>query len=97
MDKIEAQKLVEECLEGKLEPHNPVECVILENETIEKDWGWVFFYQSKAFIKSNNFIDMLAGTAPYIVNKHTGKITLTGTAHPIEYYIQEYEKTLPNT
>jgi len=96
MDKKEAQKLVETDLNEKTDQHNPVECVILENKTIEKDWGWVFFYQSKAFIKSNDFMDMLAGNAPYIVNRTTGELYITGTAYPIEHYIKEYEQSIRN-
>ncbi len=37
---------------------------------------------------------MLAGNAPYIVNKHSGQLQVTGTAHDIEYYIDEYEQSL---
>ena len=97
MDKKEAQSLIEKDLEDNADPNNPIECVILENETIERDWGWVFFYQSKEFIKSNDYRDMLADNAPYIVNRHSGEIRLTGTTYPIEHYIQEYERKLENT
>ena len=97
MNKSEAQKLVENDLEKNNDPCNPVDCAILQNETIEKDWGWVFFYQSKAFIKTGDFRDMLAGNAPYIVNRYSGEIQVTGTAYPIEHYIQKYEETLQNT
>lgn len=97
MEKSEAQKLVEKELEKNTDLQNPIECVILETETIEKDWGWVFFYQSKAFVKTNDFRDMLTGNAPYIVNKQSGEIFLTGTAYSIEHYIKEYEQNLQKT
>ena len=71
-----------------------VECELLKSKTIEKDWGWVFFYQSSDFIKTGDFLHMLAGNAPIIINKFTGKLAYTGTAYEIEHYIKEYEDTL---
>lgn len=89
MDKPEAIRLVEKEL-VKLNPS--VECIIQHGETIEKPWGWVFFYQSKAFVNSGDFRDMLCGNAPLIVNRSSGEVVLTGTAHDIEHYIKEYEE-----
>ena len=89
VDKIKAQKLVATCLAeyGDIS----AKCVILEDETIEKEWGWVFFFQSKEYLISNDGLDMLAGNAPFLVNRYTGEITQAGTAHPVEYYIGVYE------
>ena len=70
------------------------ELVIIDEETIEKDFGWVFFYQSKKFLETENFSYCLAGNAPYIVNRFDGSFQITGTANKIEYYIKEYEKRL---
>ena len=42
--------------------------------------------------KTCHFVDTLVGNAPYIVNKYTGEVIETGTAYPIEEYIEEYEK-----
>ena len=65
--------------------------VILKAETLEYSWGWVVFYQSKKYIETNDIRYALAGNAPYIVNRQTGEIELTGTALPVEEYIREYE------
>ncbi len=78
MDIKEAQRLVEEELNNRKDRYNSVDCEVLEGETIEKDLGWVFFYQSKDFLKSGDFRDMLAGNAPIIVNRNTDAITHTG-------------------
>ncbi len=69
------------------------EFVILDDLTREKPWGWVFFYNSKSFVETGDINDSLAGNAPYIVNKHTGELFVTGTAEEIEHYIEQYEKT----
>jgi hypothetical protein len=70
----------------------PLELAIIDNETIEKEYGWVFFYQTKEYLKTGSIVDALVGNAPYIVNKYTGELEETGTANPIEYYIEKYEE-----
>ena len=58
--------------------------------TIEFELGWVFFYQSKDYIETGNFMKSLIGNAPIIINKKTGSIKVTGTAHHINKYIIRY-------
>ncbi len=65
--------------------------VILDDETIEKDSYYVFFYINKRYLDTNNISDMIAGNAPVIVDKKTGLKHTTGTAFDIEYYIKKYE------
>ncbi len=89
ISKEEAIKKVEDLLAERIPEQNPV---ILDEHTIEKEFGWVFFYQSKQYIETNDFQYMLAGNAPYIVNRFDGSIHETGTANTIEYYIDDYEK-----
>lgn len=67
--------------------------VILKDKTIEEDFGWVFFYESKNYLESGDYADMLMGNAPIIVNKKSGDIYITGTAEPIEFYIEDYKKS----
>lgn len=91
MNRKEAQMLVEDELNNSNSEADSVECVVLGDETIEKEWGWVFFYQSKAFVESGDFRDMLGGNAPIIVDRNTGSLIYTGTSYDIEHYIKEYE------
>lgn len=67
---------------------------ILEGSTLEYSWGWVFYYQSKKFLETGDFRDQLAGNAPYFVNKLSGDVRTTGTAHDIDHYVAEYEAEL---
>ena len=94
MNRSEAQSLVEKELAQSLDSQENSNIVVLEDETIEHEWGWIFFYQSKEYLKTGDFRHALGGNAPYIVNRNNGQITVTGTAHPIEHYIQEYEQSL---
>lgn len=68
--------------------------VVLDEQTIDKEWGWVFFYNTSEYSESGKSDDDLLGNAPYIVNKNTGEIIETGTAYNIEHYIREYESEL---
>jgi hypothetical protein len=68
--------------------------VVIDESTLERDWGWVFFYTSERYLKTGDISDAVAGNAPYIVNRHTGEVRVTGTAQPIEHYIDEYEREL---
>lgn len=72
----------------------PVECVIIDEYTIEKEWGWVFYYNSREFSETRDPMMGLVGNAPYIVNRHDGSLHATGTARSIEYYIEAYEREL---
>ena len=65
---------------------------ILEEKTIEKTFGWVFFYNTQAYIESGEMKYMLAGNAPFIVDVADGSLKETGTSEPIEFDIDEYEK-----
>src|SRR4051812_3066736 len=69
------------------------EIVILDEATIERNWGWVFFYTSKRWQETKDIRYALLGNAPIIVDKSTGKVFDTGTAYPVEHYIQAYEHT----
>jgi hypothetical protein len=67
---------------------------ILESATLGKEWGWVFFYDSAEHIRTGDDNDAIAGNAPFIVNRDSGELVVTGTAWPIEKYIEDYETRL---
>jgi hypothetical protein len=69
--------------------------VVIESQTIDKPYGWVFFYQSRAFAESGRITEAYAGNAPLIFNRVFCEYHVTGTAKPIEQYIEEYERALP--
>jgi hypothetical protein len=46
-----------------------VDLTLMKDATIEIDFGWVFFYDSKAYLKSERYRDRLAGNGPIIVDK----------------------------
>lgn len=58
----------------------------------EHDFGWVYFYDGSVHVETGKPSDALVGNAPLIVDRADGKLYITGTAHPIEHYLQEYRR-----
>jgi hypothetical protein len=71
------------------------EARIVPEATIAKPYGWIFFYQSKAFLDRGTPSSQFAGHAPIIVDRNTGELRVTGTARPLEHYLEQYERSLP--
>ena len=88
----QARQLVQSQLDSRA-PEMGCEAVIIDSATLERSFGWVFFYQSKQYVLGDHSW-ALAGNAPLIVNRHTGQIVATGTAHPVEDYVARYEASL---
>ena len=68
--------------------------VVVEKNTVEKPFGWVFFYNSKRYVETGEFRYRLAGNGPVIVNKHNGSVEFFGTNKPPQEIVEEYEKKL---
>lgn len=68
------------------------EALIIDDLTIEKEYGWIFFYNSRIYLETGNIHYSFIGNAPFIVEKEDGSFHYTGTARDTEYYITQYEK-----
>jgi hypothetical protein len=73
-----------------MEVRTDLELVLLNEETMERNFGWVFFYTSKRYLETQSIGDALAGNAPFVVMRGDGSIRLTGTAFPLEHYLREF-------
>lgn len=67
------------------------ELVVVDEATIERPWGLVFFYTSKIWQETQNISYALAGNAPLLVDRRNGATHFLGTAQPVEVYLREYE------
>src|SRR4051794_14841715 len=67
----------------------PDELVILDEQTIERPWGWVFFYTTRGW-RDGDLNYAVGGNAPYMINRD-GSMRFAGTGCPIDDYILEYE------
>jgi hypothetical protein len=54
--------------------------IIVEPETEEHDFGWVFYWTSREYIETGEVRYALGGNAPLIVDRRDGGIHPTGTA-----------------
>ena len=86
-----ARALIADWLAARPAPAPDDEWVILDEHTIERGWGWVFFYDSRRHRETGDFRFAVAGNAPFIVRRSDGAVFVTGTAFPIEHYIAEFE------
>ena len=71
------------------------EARIVREQTIAKPYGWVFFFQSNEFLDKGTASAQLAGNAPFLVDRFNCEIRVFGTAHPVEKYLLDYERSLP--
>ena len=63
----------------------------LEPTTYE-NVGWVYYYQSAKYLETGDFLEMLAGNAPVLIERTTGKIHVLGTANTEGFYIDNFKK-----
>jgi Immunity protein 35 len=52
-----------------LERSTGVELALSESKTVEIEAGWVFFYNSREFLRTGNPISGLAGNGPIFVDR----------------------------
>jgi len=53
----------------------------------------VLFHTSKKYFETNDLKYAVAGNAPFFVLRKNGRFIVTGTAYPLEHYIQRFEET----
>src|SRR5262249_54996518 len=87
----EARNLAEQLL-STLEGVPPTELVILDEHTIETDFGWVFFWSSKRYVETGESRYALAGNGPLIVDRRDGSIHKTSTSEPTDEIIERYRR-----
>lgn len=68
----EAKALAEIHLDEVIRPHHDDEVVIVDRHTQESDTTWAFVYNSRAYVETGDFLDMIVGNAPVLVDKATG-------------------------
>ena len=76
MTKQQAQQIAQDFIETHFgvtdTPEDSV--VLLEQSTIERPYGWIFFYESKTYLETGDWRDALFGKTPLVVLNHDGTI-----------------------
>ena len=65
--------------------------VILEDQTEEHPFGWVFFYVPRRYLETGSPNDLVPGNGPLVVERD-GQMTFLTTSVPPEVAIAEYER-----
>jgi hypothetical protein len=65
--------------------------VIVMEDIIEKNYGWVFSYQPRKFIETGEIQYSILGNSPILILKEDGSMYDLGTYQSIESALQEYE------
>lgn len=63
---------------------------LLISEVMQKDFGWIFLFNTREYVETGNNSSRLAGNAPLIFDKLDGVIYITGTSDTLESYVEQY-------
>ena len=66
--------------------------IIIDDQTIEKDYAWIFFYTSKKYWETNNINYAIGGNGPLFISKLDGQVSNYRTGLSIEETIDKYEE-----
>lgn len=68
------------------------QCVILDEQTIRVQDGWIFFYQSSKFLQTGEISHALVGNIPIFVDQETGLLYSLGiSAESVDDYATQYK------
>ncbi len=70
-----------------------LELGLAEEATIEGDFGWVFFWTTRAYLETEDDRYALVGNAPILISRRDGSLHETGAAYPIEVFIENFKRT----
>lgn len=66
--------------------------VIVEDQTVERPFGWVFFYTTRQYLQTGNRNYLVPGTAPLVVLRADGSIEHLATSVPPARAIEIYQQ-----
>jgi hypothetical protein len=67
------------------------ELVVLDEQTIERPFGWVFFYNTRKYAETGDRRASLIGNCPIVVERMTGRLTRLATGDPLDAQLARYE------
>jgi hypothetical protein len=64
-----------------------LDVVVPEEMAEDHGWCWVFYYDTRAYYEGDEKQTIFG--APVVVVKETGEMYVTGTAYPVEHFLEE--------
>jgi hypothetical protein len=72
----------------------PVDPAIVEDETIERNWGWVIFWNTRLYAETGDLEHAQVGTAPVCVSRQDGAAMTLQNIEPLEPEIRRFERRI---
>ncbi len=88
MKNLDAENIVNQIMQL-----NSIGCAIVPGSTMEFKKCFAVFYQSKQYIETGEFNQMLVGHGHVLVDKESGSIYSTGSAYSVERYVEAFEES----
>ena len=66
--------------------------MVLEEQTVEKDYGWIFQFTTRRYLETSDPGALVPGTGPLVVEKEGGATAFLATSVCPEKAIEEYER-----
>lgn len=66
--------------------------VLVEEDIVFKDYGWIFSYTSKEFLETGDYSYAIAGNIPFLVDLE-GEIHKSGlgSSFDLQFHIQQFD------
>ncbi len=68
-----------------------IPCMLLEHLTREHPFGWVFFWNSKAYVEKGDAGAALIGNGPFLVERQGGRVVQFGSGISVERSVAHYQ------
>jgi len=84
-----------EIIEAKLksmESESSGAIIIVDEHTIEDERYFIFFYDSKKYIETDDYSSALLGNIPILIDRITSEMYYTGATEEMGYYISQFER-----
>jgi hypothetical protein len=65
---------------------------VVDELTIAKPYGWIFFYNARRYLESGDIRESVAGNGPVVVLAETGEPFVLGTARRPDEQIALFER-----
>ncbi|HYC57704.1 MAG TPA: YrhB domain-containing protein [Candidatus Binatia bacterium] len=64
--------------------------ILLEEKTVEAEFGWVFFYTTRRYQETSDPADLVPGDSPFVVDRSDGAIHFLSSSMPPAAAIEAY-------
>jgi hypothetical protein len=88
----QARKIASEHIESNYTMEDKRDVIsIVDDLIVEKEWGWIFIYQSRRWIDTRDRRYMVLGLCPIVVEKYDGGLYYLDEGTSMEECVHKYE------